>query len=154
MKPRASAHSRRCATAASRKPRSCGSSRSATNPTSNCGSEAAPAMLAPIALTAGEPRATVTAQRPIALTAGEPSGIGPDLCLAAASMARAWPLVCLADRELLAFRARRLKLRIEFSDYRIGNAIPFAAGTLSVLHQPLPAACVAGRLEVTNVSQV
>jgi 4-hydroxythreonine-4-phosphate dehydrogenase len=111
-------------------------------------------MLAPIALTAGEPRATVTPQRPIALTAGEPSGIGPDLCLAAASMARAWPLVCLADRELLAFRARRLKLRIEFSDYRIGSAIPFAAGTLSVLHQPLPAACVAGRLEVTNVGQV
>jgi 4-hydroxythreonine-4-phosphate dehydrogenase len=111
-------------------------------------------MLAPTALTAGQARATVTPIRPIALTAGEPSGIGPDLCLAAAGMARAWPLVCLADRELLAFRARRLKLKIEFSDYRIGGDVPFAAGTLSVLHQPLPAACVAGRLEVTNVGQV
>jgi 4-hydroxythreonine-4-phosphate dehydrogenase len=111
-------------------------------------------MLAPNALTAGEPRPTVTPIRPIALTAGEPSGIGPDLCLAAASMARGWPLVCLADRELLAFRARRLKLKIEFADYRSGGDIRFAAGTLSVLHQPLPADCVAGRLEVTNVGQV
>jgi len=91
---------------------------------------------------------------PIALTAGEPSGIGPDLCLAAAGMARAWPLVALADRELLALRARQLKLKVEFSDYRIGGDIRYAAGTLSVLHQPLPAACVAGRLEVTNAHQV
>src|SRR3984957_14684192 len=91
---------------------------------------------------------------PIALTAGEPSGIGPDLCLALASMARAWPLVCLADRELLAFRARRLHLKLTFSDYRPGAEISHAAGTLCVLHQPLPAACVAGRLEVGNARQV
>jgi 4-hydroxythreonine-4-phosphate dehydrogenase len=111
-------------------------------------------MLAPIALTAGEPRKTVTMMRPIALTSGEPAGVGPDLCLAVASMARAWPLVCLADRELLAFRARRLQLKVEFSEYRSGGDIPYAAGTLCVLHQPLPAACVAGRLEVTNAHQV
>jgi 4-hydroxythreonine-4-phosphate dehydrogenase len=91
---------------------------------------------------------------PIALTAGEPSGIGPDLCLAVASMARAWPLVCLADRELLAVRARRLQLKLDFSEYRIGGEIPQAAGTLSVLHQQLPATCVAGRLEVSNARQV
>ncbi len=111
-------------------------------------------MLAPLALTAGEPRPTTATSRPIALTAGEPSGIGPDLCLAVASMARAWPLVCLADRELLAFRARRLQLNVTFSDYRPGADIPHAAGTLCVLHQPLPAACVAGRLEVGNARQV
>jgi 4-hydroxythreonine-4-phosphate dehydrogenase len=91
---------------------------------------------------------------PIALTAGEPSGIGPDLCLAVASMARAWPLVCLADRELLAFRARRLQLNLQFSEYRRGGEIPHAAGSLSVLHQQLPTACVAGRLEVGNARQV
>jgi len=91
---------------------------------------------------------------PIALTAGEPSGIGPDLCLAVASMARAWPLVCLADRELLAFRARRLQLNLQFSEYRRGGEIPHAAGSLSVLHQQLPVACVAGRLEVGNARQV
>jgi 4-hydroxythreonine-4-phosphate dehydrogenase len=111
-------------------------------------------MPAPIALTAGEPRPTMATSHPIALTAGEPSGIGPDLCLAVASMARAWPLVCLADRELLAFRARRLQLQLQFSEYRSGGEIPHAAGTLSVLHQPLPAACVAGRLELGNARQV
>jgi 4-hydroxythreonine-4-phosphate dehydrogenase len=111
-------------------------------------------MPAPIALTAGEPRPTTATSHPIALTAGEPSGIGPDLCLAVASMARAWPLVCLADRELLAFRARRLHLQLTFSDYRPGAEIPHSAGTLCVLHQPLPAACVAGRLEVGNARQV
>ena len=79
---------------------------------------------------------------PIALTCGEPSGIGPDLCLVAATKPRSWPLVCLADRELLAVRARRLKLKIQFSDYRIGGEIESAAGTLSVLHEPLATPCV------------
>jgi 4-hydroxythreonine-4-phosphate dehydrogenase len=96
----------------------------------------------------------VTPVRPIALTAGEPAGIGPDLCLAAASMTRAWPLICLADRDLLALRARRLNLEIDFSDYRTGAEIAFAAGTLSVLHQPLALDCIAGRLELANVAQV
>jgi 4-hydroxythreonine-4-phosphate dehydrogenase len=91
---------------------------------------------------------------PIALTSGEPSGIGPDLCLVAASKPRSWPLVCLGDRELLAVRARRLKLKIEFSDYRIGGDIPYAAGSLSVLHQPLATECIAGRLEVKNAHSV
>ena len=91
---------------------------------------------------------------PIALTCGEPSGIGPDLCLVAATKPRSWPLVCLADRELLAVRARRLKLKIQFSDYRIGGEIESAAGTLSVLHEPLATPCVAGRLEVKNARSV
>jgi 4-hydroxythreonine-4-phosphate dehydrogenase len=111
-------------------------------------------MLAPTALTAGELSATVTSMPPIALTAGEPSGIGPDLCLVAASRARSWPLVCLADRELLAARARRLRLNISLSDYRTGGDIPFAAGALSVLHQPLATECVAGRLDVNNAHAV
>ncbi len=91
---------------------------------------------------------------PIALTSGEPSGIGPDLCLVAASKPRSWPLVCLGDRELLAVRARRLKLKVEFSDYRIGSDIEYAAGSLSVLHEPLATECVAGRLEVKNAHSV
>ena len=91
---------------------------------------------------------------PIALTSGEPAGIGPDLCLVAASKPRSWPLVCLGDRELLAVRARRLKLKIGFSDYRSGGDIEYAAGSLSVLHQPLATECVAGRLEVKNARSV
>jgi 4-hydroxythreonine-4-phosphate dehydrogenase len=110
-------------------------------------------MLAPSALTSAAPRQTVTPMPPIALTAGEPSGIGPDLCLVAASKPRSWPLVCLADRELLAVRARRLKLKIEFSDY-CGGEVQYAAGSLSVLHEPLAATSIEGRLDVKNARSV
>jgi 4-hydroxythreonine-4-phosphate dehydrogenase len=91
---------------------------------------------------------------PIAVTSGEPSGIGPDLCLVAASKPRSWPLVCLADRELLAARARRLKIKIELFDYRAGAEVQYAAGSLSVLHQPLATESVAGRLELKNARAV
>jgi 4-hydroxythreonine-4-phosphate dehydrogenase len=111
-------------------------------------------MLAPTELTVAERGQSVAPMAPIALTAGEPAGIGPDLCLVAASKPRRWPLVCLADRELLAERARRLKLQIDFSDYRIGGEIRHSAGTLSVLHEPLATQCVAGRLEVKNAHAV
>jgi len=111
-------------------------------------------MLAPMALTRGEPRKSMTQLRPIALTAGEPAGIGPDLCLVAASRPRRWPLVCLGDRELLAVRARRLRLSVAFSDYRSGGEIQYAAGSLTVLHAPLATECVAGRLELKNAHSV
>lgn len=91
---------------------------------------------------------------PIALTAGEPAGIGPDLCLAVASMPRSWPLVCLADRELLVDRARLLRLPVTFSDYRTGDEVQCAAGSLSVLHMPLASECIAGRLDVSNARSV
>jgi 4-hydroxythreonine-4-phosphate dehydrogenase len=91
---------------------------------------------------------------PLALTAGEPAGIGPDLCLAAACMPRRWPLVCLADREVLRARAHQLGLSIEFCEYRSGVEISLAGGTLCVLHTPLSAPCVPGQLEVRNARQV
>src|ERR1700676_1309347 len=91
---------------------------------------------------------------PIALTAGEPAGIGPDLCLVAASRPRSWPLVCLGDRDLLAARARRLRLPGAISDSCFGREVQYLAGTLTVLHQPLAAECVAGRLEMKNARSV
>jgi 4-hydroxythreonine-4-phosphate dehydrogenase len=91
---------------------------------------------------------------PIVLTSGEPAGIGPDLCLVAASRPRSCALVCLGDRELLAARARRLKLPIDFSDYRRGAEVARTAGSLTVLHEPLAAECVAGRLELRNARAV
>ncbi len=91
---------------------------------------------------------------PIALTAGEPAGIGPDLCLAAAQRARAFALVCLADRELLAARARLLGLTVRLVDYRPGASPERAPRRLSVLHEPLAAPCLPGRLEPRNAAQV
>jgi 4-hydroxythreonine-4-phosphate dehydrogenase len=88
------------------------------------------------------------------LTAGEPAGIGPDLCLAAAALPRTLPVVCLADRELLAERARRLGLVCRFSDHRAGVEPERTAGTLSVLHVPLAAPCEPGRLDQRNAGHV
>ena len=90
----------------------------------------------------------------IALTSGEPAGIGPDLCLAAASKPRPWPLVCLGDRALLEQRARILGLKIELPDYVPGAEVEHAGGSLSLLHQPLAAPCVPGRLDRANAAAV
>ena len=91
---------------------------------------------------------------PIALTAGEPAGIGPDLCLSAACMPRRWPLVCIADRDLLRARAGLLGLAVELTDYRPDLAPPMGGGTLCVLHQPLAARCEPGQLDVRNARAV
>jgi 4-hydroxythreonine-4-phosphate dehydrogenase len=91
---------------------------------------------------------------PIALTAGEPAGIGPDLCLAVACMPRRWPLLCIADRDLLDARAQQLGLAVELSEYRPRAALPMAGGSLCVLHQPLAARCVPGQLDARNARAV
>jgi len=88
------------------------------------------------------------------LTAGEPAGIGPDLCLAVAARSRRWSIVCLADRELLAERARELRLSIELLPYRRGAPVSGTAGQLTVLHEPLAVAARAGRLDASNAHQV
>ncbi|HTW73975.1 MAG TPA: 4-hydroxythreonine-4-phosphate dehydrogenase PdxA [Steroidobacteraceae bacterium] len=91
---------------------------------------------------------------PIALTAGEPAGIGPDLCVAVAQRARDFPLVCLADRELLAQRARLLALPLRLADYRPGLAPERGPRRLTVLHEPLAVPCRPGQLEPRNAAQV
>ena len=81
----------------------------------------------------------------IAVTSGEPAGIGPELCLALAERAASFParLVVIGDRELLAARAALLGL-------------DFAAITarLDILHVPLRAPSVPGRLDPTNARYV
>ena len=96
----------------------------------------------------------MSAALPIALTSGESAGIGPDLCLAVALRERDYPLVCLADRGLLQARTQLLGLSVAFQDYARGTAPTQAAGALTVLHQPLGCAAIAGRLEARNAPAV
>lgn len=91
---------------------------------------------------------------PIALTAGEPAGIGPDLCLAAASRAHRAPLLCLADLECLQQRATLLDLEIELREYQPGDAIACEPGVLSVWHHGLAVPTIPGQLDARNASQV
>ena len=85
----------------------------------------------------------------IALTSGEPAGIGPDVCLGLAARQLDCDLVCLADREMLAERARMLGFKVELRPYERASHrhIP---GTLVVEHHPLQTPVAAGRLEARN----
>jgi 4-hydroxythreonine-4-phosphate dehydrogenase len=92
----------------------------------------------------------------VALTSGEPAGIGPELCLAIARRELACELVCLADRNLLAERARHLGLTIELRDYAGAGSAPrrHEPGTLLVEHHPLATPSTAGQLDTTNARYV
>jgi 4-hydroxythreonine-4-phosphate dehydrogenase len=90
----------------------------------------------------------------IALSSGEPAGIGPDLCLALAQQERDCALICLADAELLAQRARSLGLTCRLEAYRPDEVICVAPQTLCVAHQPLAVPCAPGQLDVRNAPYV
>jgi 4-hydroxythreonine-4-phosphate dehydrogenase len=71
-----------------------------------------------------------------------------------ATRARSWPLVCLADRVMLEQRSRLLGLVVRLQDWSVGQPVENAAGTLSVLHQPLAATCTPGQLNRANGAAV
>lgn len=91
--------------------------------------------------------------RIIALTPGEPAGIGPDLTVMLAQTARDYPLVVIADINLLVERAVQLNLPLH--PHRIEHvhdidAIKTAAQHISVLHIPLGTPAKAGKLDIAN----
>jgi 4-hydroxythreonine-4-phosphate dehydrogenase len=90
----------------------------------------------------------------IAVTAGEPAGIGPDLCLALASVDLPCSLVIIGSHPLLAERARQLKLPVTLRPYLRGRHAPHEAGSIDVIDVPLAAPCVAGRLDPANAPHV
>jgi 4-hydroxythreonine-4-phosphate dehydrogenase len=90
----------------------------------------------------------------IALTSGEPAGVGPDLCLAIAREALGCELVCLGDRGLLAERAAALKLPVTLSEYDASKRAAHTPGRLHVLHVPLGARSVPGKLDRANARYV
>jgi 4-hydroxythreonine-4-phosphate dehydrogenase len=90
----------------------------------------------------------------IVLTSGEPAGIGPELCLAVARRSLPCELVCLADRDLLAERARLLQEPVALRTYEPARRQPHEPGTLTVLHRPLAAASEPGKLDVRNARYV
>ncbi len=79
----------------------------------------------------------------IAVTAGEPAGIGPEICAALLDAALPARVVVIADRALLQQRSGRDWLEFE------GGCNAAAAG-VSVLHVPLAAPSVPGKLDTAN----
>lgn len=91
----------------------------------------------------------------IAITPGEPAGIGPDLVIAIAQ--QSWPvqIVVVADKTLMAQRAKQLNLPITLIDYdERSKASPQQAGTLTILHIALSEPCEAGVLNANNGAYV
>ena len=85
----------------------------------------------------------------VAVTAGEPAGIGPDLCVMLAQLDLGARVVVVADRDVLAQRARDLGTPVELVDYSPHPAKP-PPGTLMVLHLPVAQAVIGGRLDPAN----
>ena len=86
---------------------------------------------------------------PIAVTSGEPAGVGPELCLRLLGRATGGArLVLIADRTLLAERAPAAGFCGRLRDWSPG--LPPLAGTLDVLHVPLARPALAGRLDPAN----
>ncbi|MEN6584794.1 MAG: 4-hydroxythreonine-4-phosphate dehydrogenase PdxA [Sulfuricella sp.] len=86
----------------------------------------------------------------IALTAGEPAGIGPDLCVLLAQQAYPARVIVLADKTLLAARAKALKLPLAIMDYAPLADQPAPPGALEVMHVPLAAPVQPGKLDAAN----
>ena len=91
----------------------------------------------------------------IAITSGEPAGIGPELCLRLVERDFPAQLVVLADRTLLAARAKAVGISgdgLKLRDWIHGQVSQ--KGTLDVLHQPLSAPSLPGRLDPANANYV
>jgi 4-hydroxythreonine-4-phosphate dehydrogenase len=86
----------------------------------------------------------------VVLTSGEPAGIGPELCLALAALRQPCELTCLGDRDLLAARARLLKLDVQLGE----TPGPAGPGTLAVLHEPLATPSIPGKPDPANARYV
>lgn len=91
---------------------------------------------------------------PIAITPGEPAGIGPDLIIQLAQQDLPWPLVIIADPDLLASRAAHLGLPLTIRKYPHNHATKHAPGTLNILPETLAQPCICGQPDPGNAGYV
>ncbi|MGH8119712.1 MAG: 4-hydroxythreonine-4-phosphate dehydrogenase PdxA [Gammaproteobacteria bacterium] len=91
----------------------------------------------------------------IALTSGEPAGIGPDIVIQAAQQSFPAELVVIADPELLAQRAKLLRLPLALSHYT--PATPpqqHVPGTLKIIPVATGRECTPGRPDPATAGYV
>ena len=89
----------------------------------------------------------------IAITSGEPAGIGPELCAALVRRREAARLVVLGDAGLIAARCGSAVALRAYEPAAEGRG-EHGTNVIEVLHVPLRAACVAGRLDAANAPYV
>lgn len=91
---------------------------------------------------------------PLVVTAGEPAGIGPDLCVQLAVTPPDFPVVVIADKNLLLQRAAQLGIALQVQDYTAGRQNAGRPNVLQVIHVPLVAPCQPGVLDAANSKYV
>ncbi|MDD4929092.1 MAG: 4-hydroxythreonine-4-phosphate dehydrogenase PdxA [Gallionella sp.] len=104
--------------------------------------------------------------QPLVITSGEPAGIGPELCV---QIARFMPgAVVIADKHLLQQRAKLLGIELQMREWQVESSkweerdsplathdLPLTTQhSLSVIHIPLAAPSVPGKLNVANSEYV
>ncbi|TAL58867.1 MAG: 4-hydroxythreonine-4-phosphate dehydrogenase PdxA [Legionella sp.] len=90
--------------------------------------------------------------KPLLVSSGEPAGIGPDICLALAESE--YPVVILGDQSLLASRAKRLNLPIDFALYQPNKPLIHKPGQLTVFDIPCHSPVQSGQLNPNNAQYV
>ena len=88
----------------------------------------------------------------IAISVGEPAGIGPDILIQTVQKQRKDLLIAYADPDLIAERARLLKLPLKLTDPESKDA--FSPGTLSIVPHKLAVPCRPGILNPENSEYV
>ena len=88
----------------------------------------------------------------IAISVGEPAGIGPDILIQTVQKQRKDLLVAYADPDLIAERARLLKLPLKLTDPESKDA--YSPGTLSIVPHKLALPCRPGMLNPENSEYV
>ncbi len=84
----------------------------------------------------------------IAVTSGEPAGVGPELCLRLAERSFPARVVVLADRELMRARVAQTGSTVRLREWR-PTVLP-ESGVLDLIHAPLGASSVPGKLDPAN----
>ena len=88
----------------------------------------------------------------IAISVGEPAGIGPDILIQTVQKQREDLLIAYADPDLIAERARLLKLPLKLTDPESKDA--YSPGTLSIVPHKLALPCRPGMLNPENSEYV
>ena len=88
----------------------------------------------------------------IAISVGEPAGIGPDILIQTVQKQRKDLLIAYADPDLIAERARLLKLPLKLTDPESKDAC--SPGTLSIVPHKLALPCRPGMLNPENSEYV
>ncbi len=94
----------------------------------------------------------MSTNEPLVITAGEPAGIGPEICLALASLPHASNIVVVSDPELLRARATLTGVDVTITEIApddIGKRVA-NRGELQVLGFPFPQAVTCGQPSAAN----